>query len=382
MAKLTIPNISSGFNSTTTLNNAFDAIESELNSKVLYRNNPAGEPNQMENDLDMNGYSILNVAGIGSGTVTSVSVASANGFTGTVANSTTTPNITLRTSITGLLKGNGTAISAASSGTDYAPATSGTSILYGNGSGGFSNATIGSGLSFTGGTLSATGGGGSSNLDGLTDVVITSPLSGQVLKYNGTNWINDTDSVGSGSFSYPLGTGIVVVTSGTSWGTTLTAPTGTIVGTTDTQTLTNKTLTSPIISSISNTGTLTLPTSTDTLVGRTTTDTLTNKRISSRVSTTTSSATPTINTDNVDMFGLTALAVNITSFTTNLSGTPTDGQKLWIYIVGTAARTITWGASFEASTIALPTTTVTTNRLDVGFVWNAATSKWRCVAVA
>ena len=112
------------------------------------------------------------------------------------------------------------------------------------------------------------------------------------------------------------------------------------------------------------------------------TQTLTNKRVTPRVSTTTSSATPTINTDNVDMYGLTAQAANITSFTTNLSGTPTDGQKLWIYIVGTAARTIAWGASFEASTVALPTTTVTTNRLDVGFVWNAATSKWRCVASA
>lgn len=43
------------------------------------------------------------------------------------------------------------------------------------------------------------------------------------------------------------------------------------------QTLTNKTLTAPVISSISNTGTLTLPTSTDTLVGKATTDTLTNK---------------------------------------------------------------------------------------------------------
>lgn len=114
----------------------------------------------------------------------------------------------------------------------------------------------------------------------------------------------------------------------------------------------------------------------------TSTDTLTNKRITPRVSTTTSSATPTINTDNVDMYGLTAQAVDITSFTTNLSGTPTDGQKLQIYIVGTAARAITWGSAFEASTTALPTTTVTTNRLDIGFVWNAATSKWRCLASA
>lgn len=55
----------------------------------------------------------------GSGTVTSVAIASANGFAGTVANPNTTPQVTLTTSITGLLKGNGTAISAASAGTDY-----------------------------------------------------------------------------------------------------------------------------------------------------------------------------------------------------------------------------------------------------------------------
>lgn len=52
---------------------------------------------------------------------------------------------------------------------------------------------------------------------------------------------------------------------------------------TSTQTLTNKTLTAPVISTISNTGTLTLPTSTDTLVGRATTDTLTNKTLTSPV---------------------------------------------------------------------------------------------------
>lgn len=112
------------------------------------------------------------------------------------------------------------------------------------------------------------------------------------------------------------------------------------------------------------------------------TNTFTNKRITKRVGTTTSSATPTINTDNYDMYTLTAQAVDITSFTTNLSGTPTDGQTLWISITGTAARAITWGASFEASTVALPTTTVTTARLDVGFVWNTVTSKWRVIAIA
>jgi hypothetical protein len=61
-------------------------------------------------------------------------------------------------SLTGLVKGNGTsAFTAALSGTDYAPATSGTAILYGNGSGGFSSVSIGTNLTFTGGTLSATG---------------------------------------------------------------------------------------------------------------------------------------------------------------------------------------------------------------------------------
>jgi hypothetical protein len=85
---------------------------------------------------------------------------SANGLAGTSSGGAT-PALTLSTTITGLLKGNGTAISAATSGTDYAPATSGTSILYGNGSGGFSNVTVGTGLSFSAGTLAATAGGGS-----------------------------------------------------------------------------------------------------------------------------------------------------------------------------------------------------------------------------
>lgn len=109
--------------------------------------------------------------------------------------------------------------------------------------------------------------------------------------------------------------------------------------------------------------------------------TLTNKVITPRVSTTDSSATPTINTDLVDVYGLTAQAADITSFTTNLSGTPTEGQTLRIYIVGTAARAITWGASFEAGAAPLPVTTVSTDRLDVLFVWNSTTSKWRCASL-
>ena len=116
-------------------------------------------------------------------------------------------------------------------------------------------------------------------------------------------------------------------------------------------------------------------------VTATSTNTFTNKRITARVDSTTSSATPTINTDNIDTYELTAQAVDITSFTTNLSGTPTKDQILHIIIKGTDARTISWGSSFEASTVALPTTTVSTDRLDVYFVWNMSTQKWRCGGV-
>jgi hypothetical protein len=119
------------------------------------------------------------------------------------------------------------------------------------------------------------------------------------------------------------------------------------------------------------------------VAGTTATQTLTNKRVTRRIGTTAASATPTINTDNFDGYRITAQNATITSFTTNLSGTPADGDFLTISITddGTA-RGITWGTSFEASTVALPTTTVISTRLDVGFLWNAATSKWRCVAVA
>ena len=42
------------------------------------------------------------------------------------------------------------------------------------------------------------GGGGSSTLSGLTDVTISSASNGQVLKYNGSAWVNDTDATGGG----------------------------------------------------------------------------------------------------------------------------------------------------------------------------------------
>jgi hypothetical protein len=79
---------------------------------------PTGGSSGQILSLDSSGNLIWSTKS-GTGTVTSVSVVSANGFTGTVATSGTTPAITIATSVTGLLKGNGTSISAATASTDY-----------------------------------------------------------------------------------------------------------------------------------------------------------------------------------------------------------------------------------------------------------------------
>lgn len=86
---------------------------------------------------------LLASAASSTASVSTVSVVSANGLAGTVANATTTPAITLSTSVTGVLKGNGTAISAATAGTDYLAPPSGTSILKANSGGALANATAG-----------------------------------------------------------------------------------------------------------------------------------------------------------------------------------------------------------------------------------------------
>ncbi len=115
----------------------------------------------------------------------------------------------------------------------------------------------------------------------------------------------------------------------------------------------------------------------------TTAQTLSSKRVTSRVVTVTQSATPVINTDTTDVASITGLAQAITSMTSGLTGTPVDGDALLVRLTDNGTgRAITWGAKFEASTIALPTTTVLSTLLCVEFIWNTVTSKWRCVGVA
>jgi len=139
-----------------------------------------------------------------------------------------------------------------------------------NGTSVLSATTLGSGV--TGSSLTSVGTIGTGVWQGTL-------VAGQ---YGGTGVNNSgkTITIG-GNFTH---TGAHTLGLTTSANTSVTLPTtGTLATIAGTETFTNKTLTTPIISSISNTGTLTLPTSTDTLVGRATTDTLTNKTLTSPV---------------------------------------------------------------------------------------------------
>ena len=58
---------------------------------------------------------------------------------------------------------------------------------------------------------------GAASINALADVIITTPATGQVIKFNGTNWINDTDATGGGGVTDGDKGDVIVSGTGTVW---------------------------------------------------------------------------------------------------------------------------------------------------------------------
>jgi hypothetical protein len=130
--------------------------------------------------------------------------------------------------------------------------------------------------------------------------------------------------------------------------------------------------------------TYTFPNENMTVVGLSQTQTLTNKRVTPRIGTVADAATITPTGDDSDQYNVTALAQAATIAAP--SGTPTNGQKLVLRIKDNGtARALTWTTSsgaYRAIGVTLPTTTVISKTVYIGCIYNAADTFWDVVAVA
>ena len=180
------------------------------------------------------GLTSATIPGGTTGTVTSVSVVSANGIAGVVANPTTTPSITLSTPVNGLVTGNGTGFTGATAGVHYAPGTAGntTGIVKSTTTTGDLTTAVAADIPTVAvgvaGPLSATDasttnartptGAASGDLSGVypNPTVakinnmplggLTGATSGQALVWSGTGWSPGTVSGGGGTGVSPLTT--------------------------------------------------------------------------------------------------------------------------------------------------------------------------------
>ena len=139
--------------------------------------------------------------------------------------------------------------------------------------------------------------------------------------------------------------------------------------------------------------TYTFPNENMTVVGTTQTQTLTNKTITQRVSSTASISSPlAFNSDNFDLYAATAQAGNLTINAD--AGTPTDGQKIiFRFTCDGTARTITFtgGASKAFKPVGANLTAagsdftyaLTINKTTYfGCVYNTSSSRWEVVALS
>jgi len=128
------------------------------------------------------------------------------------------------------------------------------------------------------------------------------------------------------TFRVTGGTGITTAGNDVAKRLTLNIDNTVVVTLTDSQILTNKNLTAPVISTISNSGTITIPTGTRTLVARDTTDILTNKTLTAPViNSATSISTNSLSVTNAASVGGTLTTADIIATgAVNISGAVTS----------------------------------------------------------
>lgn len=325
----------------------------------------------------------------GSGTVTSVSVVSGNGFAGSVATATTTPAITLSTTINApVLAGNGTAISAATttgSGSTVVLATSPTLVTPNLGTPSTLVGTniTGTAAGLTAGTASAVAVGGITGLGAGVATFLAIPSSANLISAV-------TDETGSGALVFAntptLVTPVLGVATATSVnGLTLTSSTGVL-------TITNaKTLavTNTLTLSGTDSTVMTFPSTTATIARTDAAQTFTGlQTYSNGVNYTNNAIAASGNAATVPITARIHTVTNNSAATLTITLTTTsavDGQLQIIRVLdfSAAAQTITW-VNTENSTVTAPATSngSTTLPLTAGFQYNAATSKWRCIATA
>jgi len=316
-------------------------------------------------------------------------------------------------------------------------ALSGTdTIYYRSGVSTWTAVTIGSNLTFSGGTLSATGGGGGSGTVTSVSVVTANGVSGSVAtstttpaitltlgaitptsvngntistgtgtlslstftltvagtaSVNGTNTgdqtitlTGDVTGSGTGSFAATLAT---VNSNVGAFGSATQVGTFTVNGKGLITAATNVTVT-PAVGSITGLGTgvaTALAVNTNATGGLPTTDgtaTLTNKRITHRVVSISYAASITPNGDTTDVGNVGTITGTLTINTP--SGTPTDGQLLTLRFVqnGTGyAITHDSGFAFGTDVTSAMVPTAASAKFEIGYRWNKTDSKWRVIAI-
>lgn len=118
------------------------------------------------------------------------------------------------------------------------------------------------------------------------------------------------------------------------------------------------------------------------VVGDTDTQTLSAKRIDPRtITSATNNTTPTPDVSTADEYIATAMTVNMVFGAP--TGTPVQGTKLIIRIKDNGTvRTIGWNATYKPIGVTLPTTTVANKLIYVGCIYNSTVPQWDVVAVA